>query len=288
MLDYTFCDEIKSLFIDVSEEIENKNLKKFIFTSLKLNNFEINKNDFVHVNFISELKQYQVLVLPNQYKNVIFQIFELFYSEKNNLNKFDLYFTNDFFCLYKNAKFYYFQNIESQFEINELIEYINKKFMLKIDNYKIIDNSELDELKNSYLEKKFQNRLENFNKKDNYSFKIYLVYLIVILVSFMFFGENKDEIKNSFIVENEFDKLKNEYVFSSFNADFGFLTKLLQKHNLNLKSLECKENKIKISFYTTLKPNIYSLFEDLKDRLISQEINYLENEKIYESIIYVK
>lgn len=288
MLDFTFCDEIKSLFIDVSEEIENKNLKKFIFTSLKLNNFEINKNDFVHINFIPELKQYQVLVFPKEYKNAIFQIFELFYSEKNDLNKFDLYFTNDFFCLYKNAKFYYFQNIESQFEINELIEYINKKFMLRIDNYKIIDNSELEELKNSYLEKRFQNRLENFNKKDNYSFKIYLVYLIVILVSFMFFWENKDETKNSFIVENEFDKLKNDYVFSSFNADFDFLTKLLQKHNLNLKSLEYKENKIKISFYTTSKPNIYSLFENLKDRLISQEINYLENEKIYESIIYVK
>jgi len=288
MLDFTSCDEIKSLFIDVSEEIENKNLKKFIFTSLKLNNLEISKNDFVHINFIGELKQYQVLVFPKEYKNAIFQIFELFYLEKNDLNKFDLYFTNEFFCLYKNAKFYYFQNIESQFEINELIEYINKKFMLKIDNYKIIDNSELEELKNSYLEKKFQNRLENFNKKDNYSFKIYLVYLIVILVSFMFFWENKDETKNSYIVENEFDKLKNDYVFSSFNADFDFLTKLLQKHNLNLKSLEYKENKIKISFYTTSKPHIYSLFEDLKDRLISQEINYLENEKIYESIIYVK
>ena len=288
MLDFTPCNEIKSLFIDVSEEIENKNLKKFIFTSLKLNNLEINKNDFVHINFIPELKQYQVLIFQKEYKNAIFQIFELFYLEKNDLNKFDLYFTNEFFCLYKNAKFYYFQNIESQFEINELIEYINKKFMLRIDNYKIIDNSELEELKNSYLEKKFQNRLENFNKKDNYSFKIYLVYLIVILVSFMFFWENKDETKISYIVENEFDKLKNEYIFSSFNADFDFLTKLLQKHNLNLKSLEYKENKIKISFYTTSKPHIYSLFEDLKDRLISQEINYLENEKIYESIIYVK
>ena len=45
MLDFALTNEIKSLFIDVSEEIENKNLKKFIFTSLKLNNFEINKND---------------------------------------------------------------------------------------------------------------------------------------------------------------------------------------------------------------------------------------------------
>ena len=98
----------------------------------------------------------------------------------------------------------------------------------------------------------------------------------------------KDETKNSFINENNFDKLKNEYVFSSFNTDFDFLTKLLQKYNLNIKSFEYKENRIKISFYTTSKPNIYSLFEDLKDRLISQEINYSENEKNYEAIVYVK
>ena len=288
MLDFALTNEIKSLFIDVSEEIENKNLKKFIFTSLKLNNFEINKNDFVHINFIFELKQYQVLVFPKEYKNAIFQIFELFYLDKNDLNKFDLYFTDDFFCLYKNTKFYYFQKIESHFEINELIEYINKKFTLKIDNYKIINNSQLEELKNSYLEKSFKNRVQNFNKKDDYSFKIYLLYLVVILMSFVFFFENKDETKNNFIVENEFDKLKNEYIFSSFNTDFNFLIKSLQKYNLNLKSFEYKENRIKINFSTISKPNIYDLFTNLKDRLISQEINYLENEKIYEVIIYVK
>lgn len=288
MLNYTPCDEIKSLFIDVSEEIKNNNLKKFIFTSLKLNNFEINKNDFLHINFIHELKQYQVLVFPKEYKNAIFQIFELYYLEGNDSDKFDLYLTNEFFCLYKNGKFYYFQNVESHFEINELIEYINKKFMLKIDNYKIIDNSELEELKNSYLEKSSKNKVQNFNRRDAYSFKIYLVYLIVILASSVFFLENKDETKNLSIIENKFDKLKNDYLFSSFNADFDFLTRLLQKHNLNLKSFEYKENRIKISFNTTSKPNIYSLFEDLKDRLISQEINYFENEKIYEAIVYVK
>lgn len=104
----------------------------------------------------------------------------------------------------------------------------------------------------------------------------------------LFFWEDKDETKNNFIVENEFDKLKNEYVFSSFNTDFNFLIKSLQKYNLNLKSFEYKENRIKINFSTISKPDIYNLFTNLKDKLISQEINYLENEKIYEVIIYVK
>ncbi len=288
MLDFIPINEIKSLFIDVSEEIENKNLNKFILTSLQLNNFEINKNDFIHINFINELKQYQILVFPKEYKNLIFQIFEIFYVDKTDLNNFDLYLTNDFFCLYKNAQFYYFQKIESRLEIEELIVYVNKKFIIKIDNYKIIDYSKLEELKSLYLEKKLKNKLQNFNKKNDYSFKIYLIYLIIILVPFMLFLENNDKSKNSFILENNFDKLKNDYFFIPFYGNFDFLIKLFQKYNLNIKSFEYKENKIKTIFYSTSKSDIYSLFEELKNRLISQEINYLENEKIYEAIIYVK
>ena len=291
MLDYTFCDEIKSLFIDVSEEIENKNLRKFIFTSLKLSNFEINKNDFIHVNFISELKQYQVLVFPKEYKNVIFQIFELFYLEKKALNSFDLYFTNEFFCLYKNGEFYYFQSIQSQILIEDLIEYINKNFSIKLDNYETFDKRSLEILKNEYLEKSLNNKLEDFNLKKDYSFKIYLFYLLVIIFSFSFYFYdnqlNKEE-KNEIKVENNFEKLKKEHSFSSISSDFDSLMELLKKHNLNLKSFEYKENKQKIVLSSSSKSDIYTFFNELKDNLISQEISYFENEKIYESVIYVK
>ncbi len=291
MSDYTPCDEIKSLFIDVSEEIENKNLKKFIFTSLKLNNFEINKNDFVHVNFISELKQYQVLCLPNQHKNAIFQIFELYYFDKNDLNTFDLYFTNDFFCLYKNGKFYYFQSIQSQIFIEDLIEYINKKFSIKLDNFKVLDKKSFEDLKNEYVEKNLNNNLENFNIKNNYAFKIYVAYVLIILFSFSFYlydNQISSEKNNEIKIENNFEKLKKEYYFSSISPDFDNLLELIKKHNLNLKSFEYKENKQKIVLLSSSKSDIYSFFNELKDNLISQEINYFENEKIYESVIYVK
>ena len=76
------------------------------------------------------------------------------------------------------------------------------------------------------------------------------------MVSFLFFLENKNETKNSFIAENEFDKLKKDSIFSSFSVDFDFLIKLLQKHNLNLKSLEYKESRIKTTFYSTSKPDM--------------------------------
>ena len=266
MLDYTFCDEIKSLFINVSEEIENKNLKKFIFTSLILNNFEINKNDFIHINFISELKQYQVLVFSKEYKNAIFQIFELFYLEKKDSNSFDLYFTNEFFCLYKNGKFYYFQSIQSQIFIEDLIEYINKNFSIKLDNYEIFDKKSLENLKNEYLEKSVNNKLENFNLKKDYSFKIYLFYLLIIIFSFSFYFYNNQlnkEEKNEMKVENNFEKLKKEYSFTSISSDFDSLMELVKKHNLNIKSFEYKENKQKIVLSSSSKSDIYAFFNEL-------------------------
>ena len=282
---------IKSLLIDVSEEIENKNLKKFIFTSLKLNNLNINKNDFVSLNFISELNKYQVLICSNYLKYAIFQIFEQFYLQKENINCFDLYLTNDFFCLYKNGKFYYYQNLESKIPINDLIEYINKSFFIKIDNFEVIDEVYQKELEKIYIEKKIKNRLQNFNSRNNYGFKIYLFYILIVLCfSIMLYQNNLDikEEKSDVLIENNFERIKKEHSFISFSLTFDNLLQVLKKFNLNLESFEYKENGIKIVLSSPSKSNIYSFFNELKDKLISHEINYLENKEIYESIIYVK
>ena len=289
---YASNNEIKSLLIDVSEEIENKNLKKFIFTSLKLNNFEISKNDFVHINFISELKQYQVLTFPNHYKNTIFQIFELYYLDEKDLNKFDLYFNNDFFCLYKNGKFYYFQNLQSEIFIEELIEFINKKFSITLDSFKVIQKKSCEDLKNEYSKKALKNKLENFNIKNDYSFKIYLFYILIIISYFTFYLY-ENQIKNEgnetkILEENQFDKLKKEHFFTSISLDFNNIVELLKKYDLNLKLFEYKDNKQKIVFSSFIKSDIYSFFGELKDNLITQEVNYFENEKNYEAVIYVK
>lgn len=289
---YASNNEIKSLLIDVSEEIENKNLKKFIFTSLKLNNFEISKNDFVHINFISELKQYQVLIFPNHYKNTIFQIFELYYLDEKDFNKFDLYFNDDFFCLYKNGKFYYFQNLQSEIFIEELIEFINKKFSITLDSFKVIQKKSCEDLKNEYSKKALKNKLENFNIKNDYSFKIYLFYILIIISCFTFYlYENQiknEENETKIVEENQFDKLKKEHFFTSISLDFNNIVELLKKYDLNLKLFEYKDNKQKIVFSSFIKSDIYSFFGELKDNLITQEVNYFENEKKYEAVIYVK
>ena len=289
MQKFVYSNDIKSFFIDVSEKIETKNLKKFITTSLKLKNITINKNDFVHINFISELKQYQVLIFSNE-KKAIFQIFELFYLDKKELLEFDLYVWEEFFCIYKNGEFYYFQKLETQILIDDLLEYINKFFLINIDNCKTIDKTYFQDLQTNYLQKNTKSKLENFNKRKDFGFYIYFLYIGIIFYSSIFVYDDFLQTNKNEPITNEYDieKLKREYVFSSILKDYKNLSEQLNQYNLNIISFEYKEDKVKLVLSSNSKSNIYSFLTILKDNLISQDINFFENKNIYESTIHVK
>ena len=291
MLEIAPNNQIKSLLIDVSEEIENKNLKKFVSTTLNLNNIVLNKNDFLYINFISEINKYQILIFPKDFKYMVFQIFEQLYIDKN-INKYDLYLTESFFCLYKNASFYYSQKLESKVIIEDLISYLNKIFSIKIDSYQFIDEFQQKELEKKYLESNEKNIIQNFNIKNSHSFKIYLLYIFLLFsfctVVFENKLENSKKEDSEINIRNDFEKLKKEHFFNSFSNFFNELFQIFVKYDFDLESFEYKENSLKIVFSSSLKTNIYSFFNEIKEKLISQEISYLEKEELYKAVVYVK
>ena len=291
MLEIAPNNQIKSLLIDVSEEIENKNLKKFVSTTLNLNNIVLNKNDFLYINFISEINKYQILIFPKDFKYMVFQIFEQLYIDKN-INKYDLYLTESFFCLYKNASFYYSQKLESKVIIEDLISYLNKIFSIKIDSYQFIDEFQQKKLEKKYLESNEKNIIQNFNIKNSHSFKIYLIYIFLLFsfcaVVFQNKLENSQKEDSEINIKNDFEKLKKEHLFNSFSNFFNELFLIFVKYDFDLESFEYKENSLKIVFSSSLKTNIYSFFNEIKEKLISQEISYLEKEELYKAVVYVK
>ena len=103
-----FYDESFDFFeFEVSERIENKNLKNFLLSSLKLKNKILEKSDKLYLTYIEELKLYQLFILKHPFKQFEFLIFQQFYKESNQEISFDLYIYDKFFCLYKNSNFYY-------------------------------------------------------------------------------------------------------------------------------------------------------------------------------------
>ncbi|MFY4841620.1 hypothetical protein ACOTWI_04735 [Aliarcobacter butzleri] len=202
------------LEIEVSEKIDNKNLKNFIFTNFKLKNITTNKNDKTFLIYIKELKKYQIFILNEKYDFFEFQVFEQFYENKEEFGKVDLYLSEDFFCLYKNSKIYYYQKLNQIIQKDELIEFLNKKFQINIDNFKQIDKNEIEKLKNSYLEKNIKQNLSFLNLNQDYGFVFFVLYLFVVLIFSFFIFSNEEKIEQ---IENKeeinIDILKHKYKF---------------------------------------------------------------------------
>lgn len=290
MIIYSPLNQQNFLEIEVTEKIKEKNLKKFINSSLKINNFDIKKSDKIFTTYIEELNIYQIFILENDYKYFEFQVFELFYKDEIK-KSFDLYLCEDFFCLFKNGSFYYFQRFSLNLPIEEFIEFLNKKFSIKIENYRRFDNNDFEKLKNEYLKSDIKTSFKPINKKSNYEFYFYIFYLIILIILFYSFYLEKITIKNSEFVSNDFvssNELKNKYQFSSFYENLDLLLKKIESENLDLISYEFKENSQKIVLISNSKENIYAFLEKNKNYLLSSSFNFLENKNLYEVVIYVK
>lgn len=290
MTNYACVKNIVSLEIDVSEKIDKENLKDFAFTSLKLNNKNFSNNDLIYINYIEELKQYQILLSTNAHKYLFFQIFELFYDKE--IKGLDLYLGDDFFCLYKDGLFYYYQAIEISLSIDDFLEFINRKFNSKINNYIKIEKDYLEELKEKYLLKNTKTILKNINIKNDNSFKFYLVYIFLLLFSSLYFYFNYTDFfhKEEVVINEElhFEKLKNEYLFVSVENDLNDILKNIKLYNLDLVLFEYKQNNIKLTLASKNKEDLYQFLKEYKETLISSSILFDENKKTYEMVAYAK
>jgi len=288
MLNYIPKEKIISIEIDVSEQMDKSSLKDFVLTSLTLNNKEYANNDLIYATYIQELKQYQIFLINNQYKLVPFQIFELFYDKKTE--GLDLYLTNDFFCLYKNGLFYYYQVIEFSLTIEEFLEFINKKFNTSVNNYKKFEINELEELKNKYYSKNRKTSLKNINIKKDNSFIFYLIYVALLIYLYIYYIEKTPVLENENKTINQtldFEKFKQEYTFNSLENDFNLILQNINKYNLQIVSFEYKEPKIKFILTSEIKDNLYLFLKEYKKDLISSSIYFDEKRNLYEVTTYV-
>lgn len=277
------------LEIEVSEKIDNKNLKNFIFTNFKLKNLTTNKNDKIFIIYIKELKKYQIFILNEKYDFFEFQVFEQFYENKEEFGKVDLYLNEDFLCLYKNSKIYYYQKLNQIIQKDELIEFLNKKLQINIDNFKQIDKNEIEKLKNSYLEKNIKQNLSFLNLNQDYGFIFFVLYLIVILIFSFFIFSNEEKIEQ---IENKeeitIDILKHKYEFQSFQEKLDLIIQDINTNSLDLQSLEFKQNRLKLILTSSKKEDLYQFLEKNNKNITFSSINLLENSNLYKAVIDAK
>ena len=289
MTKYISSDQIITLELDVSEEIDNNSLRNFVLTSLNLNNKEYSANDLIYTTYIKELKQYQILLINNKFSKAEFQVFELFYKDK--AEGLDLYLCDKFFCLYKNGVFYYYQAIEFSLTIDEFLDFISKKFNTNVNNYKKIEVEELEELKNEYLQSKKKSSLKNINKKRNNSFIFYLIYLFLLVYIFIYYIEQNSTNNVEKPIRNtsnlDYEKFKKEHTFLSLENDFNKIFESINKHSLEIISFEYKKAKIKMILNSQIKDDLYLFLNEYKKSLISSSVYFDEKKELYEVRAYV-
>ena len=289
MTKYISSDQIITLELDVSEEIDNNSLRNFVLTSLNLNNKEYSANDLIYTTYIKELKQYQILLINNKFSKAEFQVFELFYKDK--AEGLDLYLCDKFFCLYKNGIFYYYQAIEFSLTIDEFLDFISKKFNTNVNNYKKIEVEELEELKNEYLKSKKKSSLKNINKKRNNSFIFYLIYLFLLVYICIYYIEQNSTNNVEKPIPNtsnlDYEKFKKEHTFISLENDFNKIFESINKHSLEIISFEYKKAKIKMILNSQIKDDLYLFLNEYKKSLISSSVYFDEKKELYEVRAYV-
>lgn len=277
------------LEVEVSEKIENKNLKNFIITTFKLKNITFNKNDKIFINYIKELKEYQIFILGEDFDFFDFQVFEQFYENKKEFEKFDLYLCEYFFCLYKNSKIYYYQKLNQTIQKDELIEFLNKKFQINIDDFKQIDKNHFEELKKSFLEKNIKQNLHFFNLKQNYGLIIYILYLfILIIISYFIFSNQEENKQIDDKQELNIKDLQAKHKFQSFQKKLDLIFQNITINSLNLQSLEFRQNKIKLVLTSQKKENIYNFLEKNSKNINFSSINFIKESNLYEVVIDAK
>ena len=284
-------EDIDFIEIEVSEKIEEKNLKSFILSNLELQNKKATHNEKIYLSFIKQLKSYQIFILSTNYKYFEFQLFEILYDKKTNLEEnYDLYFYEKYVILYKKGIFYYFQKIPENLNVDDFIALIVKKFDIKINRYKQFEKQELDELKNTYIQQNFKSFFQNINLQNNYSFKYFLFFLTFITTLFLNFiyedieiKKQKDLNKNS---NFELEKVIKEHKFKSLEEKIKPI--LLSSNELELKAFEYNENHLKIVFDSKTKELIYDFIEKNKSLNFSPIITYIENSKTFQAVLNVQ
>lgn len=306
MKNIALTSDIKSLIVDVSEEIKKKNLLNFIHTSLDINNIEYSNTDVIYSNYLLHSKQYQIFIFSNSFKYMIIELLNFKdkkceedkkYDELNNrkdLNSFKLYISKTFFVIYKNDKLYTYQTLNQEYSKDELVNFIKKSFNVTISIIEEIKDSDLEKVFENIKDKKVNSSFFNINKKSNKSFILYLAYLLFCICSTVIYTsyESKsllnDKLQKTDIAKKEYLEISKMLKFKPFKNEYEKLITTADKFKLKISSINYNRKSISIKLSTENKNSIYLFLNVYKENLLGNSIVKHDTQNIFESTINVQ
>lgn len=105
MNNFSSLEKLTLFEIEVTQKISDSNIRNFLLSFFKIQNFIYKDTDKIFLSYIDELKIYQLLIFNEEEKYFDFQLFEEYYKEIEIENSIDLYICNNFFVCIKMENF---------------------------------------------------------------------------------------------------------------------------------------------------------------------------------------
>lgn len=300
MSDIANISDIQNLIVDVSEEINQKNLLNFTQTSLDINNIKYSSNDIIYCKFLEYSKQYQIFVFSSTFKYMLIELLNYYNDETKDTKSlmsslvFKLYITKSFFVIYKNDELYVYQVLNHKYKNDELLAFINKSFNITISKSHEISESSLNKIIENKHNQIIISSFYNLNKKSNKSFLLYLLYLVVCVFFILIYKNHESNILKDKRLEKinthkeEYLKISKMLKFKPFKNEYIKLVNTADKYKLKILSFDYNPKIMKIKFSSKNKENIYSFLNEYKNSVVGNSIVRLASKNIFISTVNVK
>lgn len=281
-------DDINIVEFEVKQKIQEKFLKSYIDTNLKLKNILIEKNQKVFINFIESTNEYQLFIVDKKFNYFFYQAILDSFKEFEFID-FTLIIYDDFFVIFKDNELYYMQKIKTTIKKEELLVFLNKKLNIEFRNIKDLSESAFFELKKEFLTKQKRLKklnLQKLNLSKDFSFLIYIVYLFVFITISIFYFR---DILNDKIAKQNIDPtiVLKQLEHKSFETVLKKLVEEIEKNSLNLVSFEYKTEFARVIVESKNKESINIFLNSFK-KIEQSSIDYQNEKNIFKAVVDVE
>ncbi|MEN8717871.1 MAG: hypothetical protein ABF301_04330 [Sulfurovum sp.] len=262
--------EIKTFLVQVSEKINEKNLNDFAKTQLSLNDYTLEKNDYLRAIYLEESSQYFIFISKDTNKNFHFDA--IAQKIKNLNSKYICCVNSGVMYIFKNKEIYYFQVLDFALDDDEINNLIYEKLDIIIEEILHISSEELNKINQKDIQ---SNKNLNTNYKFNYF--VLIVFLVLILSILTIYAYNFEKEKPTINVK------KYDYISKKLQNTLNIL------HDNKLEIQELRYDK-RVVVTVNIKKKIFSdnLIKTLKKdfKIINMSFNHELNE--YKAKLHVK
>ena len=294
---------IKTITIDVTEEINQNFLKDFIRTTLETNNITIDNDTYISYNFIQNNSLYEIYIIHSSLDNITIapDILTIFYKNKDT-KSIDLFILKDFFVIYKKEELYSFKYFKESSEYEDIKSYVTQTYKLKLDNIYKIDEDKFNQLKLLHSNQNSTTKKSSFNKlKKNNSFFVFTIFTFISIIIFLIFSystytNTQDTLLSKLTtVKNKYQQIKQKQHSQSepvnhnkISSKLIELFKYIKLENLTTQKISYESKIVSLALLHIKKDKLLNFLTIYPTNTTIESIKFLQEQEIYKMVIKIE